>query len=166
MKEIMQNVVDWFQERENITLLIAVISLLLSVWQWISEAFRKRTNVKIDIIDYTLIGVKDGVVAQFYVQITNKSLAPIAITSVSFENVVCELEPHRIRGGNSPANTPLFPLNISPRSAQSFYLEFVGVPNISLKQGKTVDFEIHSTWKSERKSVLLGNISHYLHANS
>ena len=150
---------DDFQNLANIA---AVFGFGLSVINAVSMAASSMQRFKIRVIDYDDTGVS----VRFMLCIDNRSARPLTITGVTFRKVLCELEPKKIRNAPESWNfvaTPRFPIRVSARSSVAVYLEFVGCARNQLHQRKAVTFQIRTTFRQVRKTVLLGSKSHYLH---
>ena len=150
--------------QSDITFILALIGSIGSICGWIYTFITTRKRIEIDIVDYSALRN----VAQFFINIQNKSFSPICINSISFlydgNYVHCELIPKKIRGrDNELLCTPMFPLNLSPRQGCLHFFEFVNCPNISLDSDKKVSFVIHTNRGPIKTSVILGDTSRYLH---
>lgn len=147
--------------KENITFAMALVGFIGTVFTW----FLNRRNIQITIFDHiTCIGT----VAQFFMHIQNQSFSPICISSMSLihngNKIECELLPKKIRSsGSDLITTPMFPINLSPRQGCLNFYEFINCQDISLVPGKKVDFVIYTNRGPIKKTVTLGEISHYLH---
>lgn len=149
---------------QDIYNILGILGFLLSASMAILALLRSREDYSIDVIDYAN---RNTDIVQFLIIITNKSSSPLAISSITYEGTVCELEPKKIRGEYQHfgfVSTPFFPVCIDPHSCRYIYLEFLDMPYIPLSRGTTVNFQIQSTRKLAHKTVLLGEISHYLHS--
>lgn len=139
-----------------------VIALLLSVGTIVCHALRGRAAFDVDVIDYADFGAS----TRFLLAIRNRSYQPLVITSMVYNATLCELEPKMIRGCPDQWNfraTSRFPLCIPPRSASADYIEFLTHSHIPLAPGTTLTLEIHTISGRVRKTLSLGNKSHYLH---
>lgn len=143
----------------NILGIIAfVVSAAIATYTYI----KSLEHYEVHIIDYELRRTS----LQLFIMVVNKSTNPLVIRSISCGGIDCELEPKLIRGGEKSlfrAITPLFPLGLEALGCQQAYLEFVGYPHNPPTPGTTLTLQICSTRKSEQKTVLLGEQSHYLH---
>lgn len=147
----------------NWELIIAIISLIVSCSVLISNKIKSREKYSISVIDYAL---RHPDILQLLVVITNCSDSPLTIKSIFCHESICELEPKMIRGLPGKfgfVSTPQFPLCIPSHGCQYAYLEFLNYQHTPPTAGASLTLEIHSTLKPERKTVLLGDISHYLH---
>ena len=146
----------------NWELIIAFISLFLSVFAIISNALRSKGKYNVSIIDYKFI---DPDILQLLIGLTNQSDSPLIIKSISCNGFDCELEPKQIKGIQGKFGffaTPNFPVCIPSHGCQYAYLEFLNYKHIAPSYGTTLTLEICSTRHSVRKNLLLGHISHYL----
>lgn len=153
---------------EIIALIISVSSFLLSVYTIVSAKIKAVEKYDIDIVDYM---VYDNTSTQFLVCVSNKSSEPLSILSISYNGIICELEPKKIKNNPPDWNfqsTPRFPLCIAAHGCQYAYLEFVDRihPHKSLCRETTVNFQIRSTRKTVHKKISLGEPSHYLHTKN
>lgn len=147
----------------NWELIIAFVSLGISCFTWISSNINSREKYDISVIDYAK---RPNNIFQILIVITNCSDNPLTIKSIYCEKTICELEPKMIRGYPGKfgfVSTPQFPLCIPAHGCQYAYLEFLNFQHTSPVPGTTLNLEIHSTLKLVSKTVLLGDISHYLH---
>ena len=150
-----------FLTRENITLLIALIGAFGTVYDF----FKKSVKVSIKLIDYTKY---PNNVVHLLILLENKSANPISINSISIsqdsKNIhYCELIP-KILTENKFLRifTSTFPINLQPYQGYQGYFEFLHCQEISLKQGKSLDFQIFSNQKLIKKSLILDTKEHYL----
>ncbi len=162
--ENIQCFLEQYLTRENITFLLALLGSIGTVLQAFFHFLSTRKKLKIEILDSETIWD----VMQFFIYIQNQSHSSICISSISIrydkKEIYCELVPKKIRGkGDELIRTPMFPLNISPLQGGMYFLEFVYCPKISLDPGKILDFVIHTNRGPLKKSVTLGDKSHYLH---
>lgn len=154
--------------RDDITFWIAVGGFILSVYNAVSKWISNRENYRLELIDYAY---RSRNVVQFLVCVSNLSSSPLTLTEISVFGTTCERIPKKIYGKPGEWNfrhTEEFPLCVPARSSKFYYLEFVdsrsGFP--ALSPGKTVIFEIRSTFRRRQKTVLLSNESHYLHTRT
>ena len=151
---------------EQVTFVIAVLGFSVSVIHGLVSLVKSLELYDIRIIDYRKF---PNDVATFFVSITNFSSRPLVITSIKFSGVECELEPKRIKevpDQKEPFRSAQFPLCVPAHGAQLVCLEFVGkhLRNTELNPEKEVILEICSTLQSVRKTLPLGQPSHYLHS--
>lgn len=147
----------------NWELILAFTSFCLSVFTLLASFFKSREKYEVSIIDYSF---RRESILQLFVVFTNLSSSPLTIKSVSCDGADCELEPKMIRGNPEQPNFVLsakFPLCISSHSCQFAYLEFLDYQHTVPAPGINLTLKISSTRKLVSKTVLLGDISHYLH---
>lgn len=151
--------------KENVTFLIAVAGFFMSALTLLKEFWGRRNSLELTIIDYKTY--RTGI-AQFYIQIQNKSSLPASVSKIVFEFrenwYTCELEPKLIK--KTPAvciKTPCFPVTVPPTAFFACYLEFLGVPNMQLSPGTVVSFQIYTSRGILKKSITLSSAEHYLH---
>lgn len=147
----------------NWELIIAFISLFLSVFAIISNALRSKEKYNVSIIDYKFIGPD---ILQLLIGLTNQSDSPLIIKSIFCNGFECELESKPIKGIQGKLNfsaTPNFPVCIPSHGCQYVYLEFLDYKHTAPGFGTTLTLEICSTRHAVQKNLLLGHISHYLH---
>ena len=139
-----------------------VIAFILSVGTIVCHVLRNRIAFDVDVIDYADFGSS----TRFLLSIRNRSFHPLVITSIVYNATTCELEPKMIRGRPEQWNfrsTSRLPLCIQPRSASADYIEFLTHLHTPLAPGTTVTLEIQTISGLVRKTLTLGNKSHYLH---
>ena len=149
---------------QDIYNILGILGFLLSASMAIFAFLRSRENYSVDVIDYAN---RHSDIVQFLIIITNKSSSPLAISSITYEGAICEIEPKKIRGEYQHfgfASTAAFPVCIDSHGCTYVYLEFLDVPYIPLSRGTAANFQIQSTRKLAHKTVLLGDKSHYLHS--
>ena len=150
---------------EIVTLVIAITGFLMSSATWIRDFIQRGNRFEIEIIDYA----EPLNVTQIFLSIRNKSTLPLSIgkiTMIDGINLIdCQLEPKLIKKTSSgfTALTPQFPLSIPPQAYGAVYLEFLFHPEIPLRQGKRVSFQIHTSRGVIKKSVCLADTGYYLH---
>lgn len=138
-----------------------ILSAVITIYTW----QKSRECYQISVIDYE---VRHSVL-QLLITVSNRSSNPLVIHTISCDGTDCELEPKPIRGKPDSfgfAATPRFPLCIEAHGCQYAYLEFVDYPHTSPTPGTNLTLEIHSTRKQVRKTLLLGDKSHYLHTRA
>lgn len=161
----MTKIFVWFCDRDNVTFFIAVVGFVLSIYSTIKISIQNRESYKIEVIDYTKALER---VVQLYICITNLSSSPLAIKEISLNGVTCELWPKAIRGDENKWNfqcTPQFPICIAGRHCQYAFIEFVSseLKDVPLKSGDKLSLKVQTSKKTTEKTILLGNVSHYLH---
>ena len=157
---------DWILNIDNLTFLMAAIGFVYSIYDFIATRISAKESYQITVVDYA---TRWDNVLQVLVCITNQSSEPLSIAEISVFGTVCELRPKAIFGlpGNwNFQHTAEFPLCIDRQGCTYAYLEFVGegLGHKQLNPGTTVNFQIHSTRRQARKTVILGPRSHYLHS--
>ena len=150
--------------KDNITFVLSVIGSLLGVINFVYTIFSNRKHIDLDVLDHTQINN----VVQFFLYIQNQSASQICISSISInhdeKSYICELIPKKIRGTKENLMcTPMFPLNLAPQCGYQYFFEFLNCPNNLVVPGNTVEFVIHTNRGPIKKSVTLGDKSHYLH---
>lgn len=158
----------WLANRDNITYLIALAGFSMSLITALRNFITSREAYSIEVIDYAFRSPRD---IQLLICMTNKSENSLSVIDISVFGTTCELYPKKILG--KPENwyfrhTAPFPLCIPAHGCQMLYLEFLdgNFQAGQLAPGKRVDLEIRSTRKQVRKTVILGNESHYLHTRN
>lgn len=139
-----------------------VLALLLSAFILIRDYLRERLRFSLDIVDYDVYRHS----ARFYISFSNLSHRPLIITGITYHEMLCELDPKRIRKPPEPLplqHTPQFPLAIEAQGAGLYYVEFLGFSQKQLSRGTPVTFQIQTISRTVSKTVLLGEKSHYLH---
>lgn len=154
----------WLANRGNTTYLIALASFAMSLLAVLRSFITGRESYRIEVIDYAFRSSRD---IQLLICITNKSENSLSIIDIAVFGTTCELYPKKILGTPGKwyfRHTAQFPLCIPAHGCQLLYLEFLdgNFQAGQLAPGKRIDFEIRSTRKQVRKTVILGNESHYL----
>jgi len=149
---------------EIITFVLATIGTLGTIFSTIRVFTASRTNMQFRIVDY----VRINDVTQFFIEMQNLSSAPICISSVSIidgaSRCKCELLSKKILlQGDILYRTPLFPINLPPRTSRLFFLEFLCAPKIFLVEGKTVLLSFDTNRGTLEKELVLPDTAHYLH---
>jgi len=140
--------------------IISLLAFIMSTTSWVLTFVQRRIKIFFQVIDYC----QHNNACQFYVMIQNNSSLPLSIPYICINDKMCQLEPVvvRIENHTEKFSTPQFPLNIAPKAGVNAYLEFRGCGGISLGEGKNLDFQIHTNYRQLRKSVSLGEKSHYV----
>ena len=144
--------------------IVGVLGFCLSLFLVVREYAKQRENYRIEIVDYST----PLSTCLFLVCIENLASVPLVITEIVYDGARCELVPRRISttaSHDNPTFTPQFPLSVPAGGASYCYIEFLHETRSPLDPGKAVTFQIRTTRKLERKTVVLGSTSHYLHAN-
>lgn len=152
-----------FIQSLNWEAIIACASLLLSLFILIKDHVQSKENYRIDVIDHAM---RTSTIMQLLVVITNYSDNPLTIVSVKCGESICELEPKMIHGTPGKTNfavSPRFPVCIPAHGCKYVYLEFQDYGHTRPTPGTSLTLEIRSTRLLARKTVPLGDISHYLH---
>ena len=68
--------------RDNITLALAILGSVLSVWSLIATALSRRVRLSITVSEYKSFARESA--CQMYIQIANHSSLPVAITRLQF----------------------------------------------------------------------------------
>lgn len=149
---------------EIITTTIAVSGFLLSLYNFISAKINARENYSFCVVDSSRLHNRS---IRFLVCFENRSESPLTIVSVCFAGQQCELLPKPISGDSSAWNfrhTDHFPLCVPAHGAIYSYLEFVKLNDVPqpLEIDTPVTFEIRSTRRVSRKTVLLKLAAGYL----
>lgn len=116
---------------ECISISIAIISLLLSVYNFVRSIFIQRCKVKVIVHEH----FNKNATHQFHLTFENCSQLPISISSICInKNNFCVLEPTLVREvtrrvgneviGRTETKTIPFPINLNPLQSYSGYVEF------------------------------------------
>lgn len=126
-----------------ISLAIAVISILLSLINFIALLISKHKKLEINLVSYRIVKLKDFYFHQFQVQILNKSQLAISIKSISYNDIYSPRTPYLVKEEtfkNSLGNkeyiktmTFHFPINLSSLEGTSGYLEFKSKNQINIE---------------------------------
>lgn len=149
------------------SLIISILALLFSLFTWVHHWYERRFRIEFKIIDYETKSDKD----LFFVRVDNLSDRPCSITSIHLkcdENwISCELEPIRAKSQRGyDCLSASFPIYLSSRGGQSFYIWFLTDRECPLRAGRTVTFKIYSPMKFWLKSTTLQSQSHYCRASN
>lgn len=125
-----------------VSLVIAIISILLSLINFISLLISRHKKLEINLISYRIVKLKDFYFHQFQVQILNKSQLAISIKSISCNKIYSPRVPYLVKEEsfkNSSGNkeyiktmTFSFPINLSSLEGTSGYLEFKSKDQINI----------------------------------
>ncbi len=159
---------DWFSQRENITVTISVASFILSLVSIALQYFRGLERYKLSVVDYA---VRYDVLTVFF-SLENRSANPLVIVNVSVLETTCELLPKLVRkilNGQEALTTPMFPVCVPAHGCSYFFLEF----HIDRSQqkllvpGTKVNFQIHTTRRVTKRNLRLPSQQLcYLHKKS
>lgn len=125
-----------------ISLAIAIISILLSLINFVILLISRHKRLEINLVSYRIVKLKDFYFHQFQVQILNKSQLPISIKGISYNNIYSPRAPYLVKEEtfkNSLGNkeyiktmTFPFPINLSSLEGTSGYLEFKSKDQINI----------------------------------
>lgn len=149
--------------KENITFILALIGSIGTVAGGIYSFWCSRVRLEMKIVDF----VQHGDIVQLFVEIQNQSSLPICISSISIVEASrkyrCELLQKKIRSsGDLLYRTPLFPLNIPPRTGVLYYFEFLDAPDMLLIPGKSLALSFDTNRRKIERSLVLPQAAHYL----
>ena len=152
---------DWSQYIYNI---LSILAFLMSSFLFICRLIASRKDISIKVIDYAT----RSSVAQLFILFQNNSSTSITIHSLSIfvdgKEYFCDLVPKPVYKNEFRfLQTPMFPLNLSPKEGVLHFLEFLLFQDNQLSPGKKVVVKICTNRGPLSKSVVLGNTSHYLH---
>lgn len=156
---------NWLSRTENIALIVSIISLLISLAMPVIQFLNSREKYRISVVDYRS---PTDISAQLLVCIENLSDSPLTIISIFLDGVCCALDARTLRDMDYSRRAERiikFPVCIPAHGAQYCYLEFFdeALQGILLFPGKELTLQIHSTFRQEYKSTILGNRLYYLH---
>lgn len=145
--------------------LLGILGFVFSGFLWIYTLYRNRTNLDIEIKDYSKAF---GHVVQLYLYLQNNSDNPLTISGLSLihkeKKYLCELLPKKIRKtGDSLIQTPMFPVNLSPQQGVFLPFEFLNCQDIEIVPDKKIVLEIHTNRKKLKKSLTLDQPGTLLH---
>ena len=144
-----------------IAIVLSALALLLSVAQWAFKLYQRRVRLDFSVVDYNTLGKN----ALFFVSVANKTDNPCSITSIQIFNkewITCELLPVYSRKIHDVMfHSAHFPVNLSPRGGQSFYILFANVQDVALEPERTVAFQIQTNHRTLYKSEILQAKRHY-----
>lgn len=107
--------------KNHISIIISLISLLLSVYNFIYLLFIRHKNLEFQILKYKLMTMNGYNIYQFQFIVTNKSQLSISISNISIDNLYCKFDPTRI---TNKISTVSFPIVLHSLEAKSGWLEF------------------------------------------
>ena len=121
--------------KNNIVILISLISLLLSLYNFVYTKYSQRKNILIEFISYRIAKLNEVYFYQIKMSFTNKSHLPISITNISMNNdLFCTYGPNLVKVEKIPlisnesrieeTKTIQFPINLSQLEGKTGYLEF------------------------------------------
>lgn len=147
-----------------VTFILAVIGSLGTIIQGTRAFIASRVNMRFEIVDYTRINNA----TQFFIEIQNLSTVPICISSISIvdgdSTCKCELLSKKIcQTGGILYRTPVFPLNIPPKTGRLFFIEFLDAPQILLGSGHMLHLSFDTNRGILKRDLSLSDPSRYLH---
>lgn len=74
-----------YMSKENIALTISLISIFISLYNFLKKEWNERTNFRIDLKGYIQIQLKDKSILHLHLSIINESKLPISITSMELK---------------------------------------------------------------------------------
>lgn len=117
-----------------LSLIIATISIILSLINFICLIISRHKKLEIDLITYRIVKLRDFYFHQFQIQIHNKSQLPISIKGISCNKInspktpyLVKEETYKDRAGNKESIKTMtfsFPINLSSLEGTCGYLEF------------------------------------------
>lgn len=145
---------------------LTILAFLMTSITWIIGAISRSIRIDFDVLDHRTYTSS----CKIYVRLTNKSLVPITIYSISLVENGCEhfcfLQPKLSRQvENLLYYTAEFPINLVAHQGGQYYVEYCNFPNdepIQLIEGKTVAFRIYTSRSVITRSVTLGKPDYYL----
>lgn len=138
--------------KNHSTLMISLISLFLSLYNFIYSLVIRHKKIKVDILKYRKIHLKGNIFYQFQFIITNKSQLPISINNISIGNTFCKFDPTRI---TDKELTTKFPISLSSLESNSGWLEFKSKNELDLN---SIKFNIYTS-RGLCKRVLANTIN-------
>lgn len=118
----------------KITFFIAIMSFLLSLYNFISALITHHKNVSVDIIEFNEFKFPDHYTYQLQIIVSNLSQLPISITSIKADDFMCKTKPSfvsettRTKGGEVVSKENIktieFPINLSSLLSTVGYIEF------------------------------------------
>ncbi len=131
---------DFFNNHKDcIALIISIISLLISFYNFIYAYLNKKTKLRISINTHDF----HETTHQFFITIENRSQLPVSISNIKLnKSYYCVLEPTCIRENikysghdvisRNEIKTVSFPISLNPLESRSAYLEFRNVDNFDI----------------------------------
>lgn len=121
--------------KKHITILISLISLALSLYNFLYTKLSQRRKLSIEFISYRIVKLKNVYFYQIKMSFTNISHLPISITNISMNNnIFCAYGPHLVKTEKislisnesriEETKTIQFPINLSQLEGKTGYLEF------------------------------------------
>lgn len=107
--------------KNNLTLVISVISLALSIYNFSYSLYIRHKKLELQILKYRYISMNGYHIYQFQIIIINKSQLPISVNNISTEDIYCKFDPTRI---TDKVSTFQFPILLNSLEAKSGWLEF------------------------------------------
>lgn len=145
--------------RENITLAIALLGAVGTVSGWIHKYFSNRKNLDVSLIK----AFEPYGSLVLYVSFQNRSRLPISIDTIGivFDNNVYQCEPvsraaYIARNNKEPVSeirTISFPINLSPLSGSSGFVEFVLSPDDLKKLSTRLTLQVSTNRGNPAKMI-------------
>ena len=150
--------------KENITFILAVVGFCGTVYSGIAAFILSRARLRAKIIDYAQYGEN----TRYLIELRNLSTNPISVSLISIKEgrvlYPCERLRARIREfAGLLYRTPMFPLNLAPRTSYLYFLEFHASPKIALTSGTMLYFSFDTNRGTITKKLCLSDTDRYLH---
>lgn len=146
---------------EMLSSIAGCLGFLLSLYLAFNSWYKNRLSFNISVLDYNNFGNS----VRFLMLVENRSKCPLVVSAITAFETTCELEPKLIRGNPTAWNGAVsarLPIRVRARDIEIFYIELLTGRTVPLSAGTQVTFQIHTIGRTEQKTVLLGNKSHYL----
>lgn len=137
--------------KNNLSIVISAVSLIISLYNLFYLLYTHHKKIKIDLITYRVIKIKENFKYNFCINISNCSQLPISITSLCVNNSFCVhnkkyLKRERYTQGNhtmaqEDTFTFEFPINLNSLESISGYIEFISNKEINFNN---IIFKIYS----------------------
>lgn len=130
-------------DQAKLTFFIAIVSFLLSMYNFISTLIAHQKNVSVEIIEFNEFKFPGRYTYQLQVILSNLSQLPISITSIKANDIMCKVKPSFVsettrKKGSEVINKEIiktieFPINLSSLLSTVGYIEFSSLKKINKK---------------------------------
>lgn len=159
----MEKIVDWISNQLNITTIIAVIGLVISVINLVQGILSRRKKLSVRLLSFDVYGQRLILTMSF----ENCSQLPIAITNIKYissegehscEAIPIKLSENTQRTGGIPSHSERLsdrlPIQLSPLGATSAIIVFAKLPAVPETGAKSLTFEFCTNRGSSLRKTL------------
>ncbi len=137
--------------KNHLAILISLISLCLSVYNFLYSLYIRRKKIRIDLVTYLKVREKEHFKYNFCINISNCSQLPISINCLSINNLSCTRNRKYFKrerysqNGHTMAQedtfTFQFPINLNSLESTSGYIELISPTEIDFN---SMNFKVYS----------------------